>query len=102
MFQIIILSCLVAMILAAPQDVTILRYDNDNNGLDSYNFAYETSDGTSRSEQGQLKNPGTENEALSVTGTFQYLGPDGVLYKVDYIADENGFQPTGDHIPKPL
>lgn len=67
-----------------------------------YTFRYETSDGSSRSEQGQLKNPGTDNEALSVTGSFQYIGPDGVTYKVDYIADENGFQPLGAHIPKAL
>lgn len=63
-------------------------------------FRYETSDGQTREEQGVLKNPGTDNEALSVTGSYSYLGPDGVIYSVRYIADENGFRPEGDHLPR--
>ena len=36
---------------------------------------------------------------LSVKGFFSYIGTDGETYKVDYVADKNGFQPAGDHIP---
>lgn len=60
----------------------------------------ETSDGTSRQEQGQLTNVGTDNEAISVRGSYSYVGEDGVTYTVNYIADENGFQPQGAHIPQ--
>lgn len=65
-----------------------------------FSFSYETSDGQTRDEQGVLKNPGTDNEALSVTGSFSFVGQDGVVYQVTYIADENGFRPEGKHIPK--
>lgn len=61
----------------------------------------ETSDGQSRQEQGQLQNAGSENEAIAVRGQFSYIGDDGVTYTVTYIADENGFQPQGAHLPVP-
>lgn len=65
-----------------------------------YNFSYETSDGVSRSEQAELKNQGTEQEALVVRGTIRWIAADGQEYTLNYIADENGFQPQGDHLPK--
>ncbi|XP_037044861.1 endocuticle structural protein SgAbd-6-like [Bradysia coprophila] len=100
----IVLVAVLAVALAAPldepQNAQILKYENDNIGVDGYNFAYETSDGVSRSEQAELKNPGTEQEALSVRGTITWIAADGVQYTLNYIADENGFQPSGDHLPK--
>lgn len=63
-------------------------------------YSYETSNRITAQEQGQLNNAGTDNEAIAVRGQFQYVGPDGVTYTVTYIADENGFQPQGAHIPQ--
>lgn len=62
-------------------------------------FSYETSDGVSRQEQAELKDIGAENPALSVRGSYQFVGDDGQTYTVTYIADENGFQPSAPHIP---
>lgn len=59
----------------------------------------ETSNGITAQEDGVLKNAGTDNEIYAVRGQFSYTGPDGVVYSVTYIADENGFQPQGNHIP---
>jgi len=61
----------------------------------------ETSDGKRHQEEGELKNAGTENEAMVVRGSYSYVGDDGQTYTVNYIADENGFQPEGAHLPKP-
>lgn len=62
-------------------------------------FSFETSDGQSKQETGELIHPGTENEAIAVRGAYSYVGPDGNVYTVTYIADENGFQPQGVHLP---
>ncbi|CAH0605472.1 unnamed protein product [Chrysodeixis includens] len=97
----IVFALFVAVAVAAPadKDAVVLRYDSDNIGVDGYNYAVETSNGQSIQEQGQLKNVGTENEALEVRGQFSYTGPDGVVYSVSYIANENGFQPQAAHLP---
>lgn len=63
-------------------------------------FSYELSDGTSRQEEAQLQNVGTENEAISVRGSYTWVAPDGQQYTVNFVADENGFRPEGAHIPK--
>jgi hypothetical protein len=64
-------------------------------------FRYETENRISQQEAGQLKNAGTDQEANVVQGTYSYTAPDGVTYTVNYIADENGFRASGDHLPTP-
>ncbi|XP_066139267.1 flexible cuticle protein 12-like [Euwallacea fornicatus] len=95
---------LIAVAFAAPQtnqdaEAQVLRYDSDNIGIDKYSYGFETSNGISQQEEGELTNPGSENESIAVRGSFQYTGPDGVVYQVNYVADDNGFQPQGAHLP---
>ncbi|XP_020289288.1 endocuticle structural protein SgAbd-6-like [Pseudomyrmex gracilis] len=95
----VVLALVLAGVCAAPQgkpnDVTIVKQEEVNNiGIGGYRFSYEQSDGQKREETAELKNEGTENEALSVVGSFSFIAPDGHTYRVDYTADENGFHPT--------
>lgn len=62
--------------------------------------SWEQSDGQSHQEHAELKNAGSETEAIAVRGSFSFVAPDGQTYTVNYIADENGFQPEGAHLPK--
>ncbi|XP_052846293.1 larval cuticle protein 65Ag1-like [Drosophila gunungcola] len=95
----IVFVALFALALAAPaEEVSILKSESDV-GPDSYKYIYETSNGISAAEQGVLHKAGTENEAISVQGSYKFVGDDGVTYEVSYIADENGFQPQGAHLP---
>ncbi|XP_057651829.1 flexible cuticle protein 12-like [Diorhabda carinulata] len=98
-----LLFSLISVIVAAPQsadkDATVLKYNSDNSGIDGYNFDFETSNGIAQQEEGKLTNQGTENELMKVSGSYTFTW-EGITYKVTYTADENGFQPVGDHIPK--
>ncbi|XP_011494634.1 PREDICTED: flexible cuticle protein 12-like [Ceratosolen solmsi marchali] len=98
-----VLWLLVVATLAAPQlggptqygSITITKQEENNNiGVDGYHYSYEQSDGHKKEETAVLTNPGTEDEALEVTGSFQYQTPDGKTYRVDYKADKDGFHPT--------
>ncbi|KAL5293254.1 hypothetical protein ACFFRR_011800 [Megaselia abdita] len=96
---VIVLACLAAVAFAAPaEEVQILRSESEV-GPESFQYNFETSDGNKQEAQGQLKNAGTEQEAISVTGSFSYVADDGQTYTVNYVADENGFQPQGAHLP---
>lgn len=62
-------------------------------------FSFETSHGSRHDESGEVRNVGSEHESLTVRGSYSYVGPDGVTYTVHYVADQNGFQPQGKHLP---
>lgn len=72
-----------------------VRFNNN------FSNSFETENKIKQSEQGQLKNAGSEQEAMEVHGSYSYVAPDGQTITVNYVADENGFQPVGDHLPTP-
>ena len=54
-------------------------------------FSYETSNGIQRQEQAVPEDPKDPDSPLVVTGFYTYIGDDNVVYKVEYIADRNGY-----------
>lgn len=60
----------------------------------------KTSNGINAEESGELKpNPAPKSAEdpaafIAVRGSYSYTADDGVVYTVNYIADENGFQPS--------
>ncbi|XP_034656600.1 endocuticle structural glycoprotein ABD-5 [Drosophila subobscura] len=107
MFKILIISlalCLVAVILATPVDrvtsttqppVAILESSNEKHEDGSYNFSYLSEDGTHRKEEAVLRNPGSDNEYLEISGSYSYFDANGQEVTVTYKADDHGFVPEG-------
>ncbi|KAJ8929893.1 hypothetical protein NQ314_017358, partial [Rhamnusium bicolor] len=83
-----------------PKTAQIIRSDSDISPEGNYQYAYETENGISANEEGTLKNIGTE-AAIVAQGAFQWSAPEGEQIQIQYIADENGYQPVGSAIPTP-
>lgn len=93
---------LVAAASALPQerDAAILRQAQDISPEGSYNYNFETENGIRNAAEGTLENVGPNGEpAVVARGNFQFTAPDGTPIAVSYVADQNGYQPVGDHLP---
>jgi len=66
----------------------------------SYKHSFEIDDGTKVEAIGQQKQFTTEDAGTVARGSYTYLS-DGQRFLVDWVADENGYQPKGDHLPTP-
>lgn len=101
------LILLVACASAAPADpqqqvIPIVSQTQEGPNPDgSYKWSFEAGNGIQANEEGQVKNAGSENEAMEAKGGYSYKGDDGVDISLTYVADENGFQPQGAHLPTP-
>jgi len=71
----------------------VLRSSSDVNPDGSYNYAYETGNGIAAQESGV--------GGHSASGSAAWTAPDGTPVQLSYVADENGYQPVGSHIPTP-
>ncbi|XP_073951403.1 endocuticle structural glycoprotein ABD-4-like [Choristoneura fumiferana] len=88
----------------AGDQIPIVRFESEGPNVDgTYKWLYETGNEINAEESGYVKNFGKgEGEEVQVAeGKFSYKAPDGTLIALTYIADENGFQPQGDHLPTP-
>jgi hypothetical protein len=60
---------------------------------------FESGNGIQLEESGKVKQIDPENAGMTSRGSYSYTAPDGTPIKVDWVADENGFRPSGAHLP---
>lgn len=69
---------------------TIYYQNQPPDAYGKYNFEFQTSNGIT------TKAAGNEHGAV---GVVQYVSKEGIPVTFTYVADENGYQPTGDYAP---
>ncbi|KAJ0182646.1 hypothetical protein K1T71_002015 [Dendrolimus kikuchii] len=101
------------LVLTPPKDIPFYQDGYyKNNGIkiirqkhnykeDKYDFDFETENKIRAEEKAVLKNPNTIDEGIASQGFYEYIGPDGFMYRVDYTADENGFRPKVKRLETP-
>jgi len=105
---IVVLIALVAVACAAPAEldkkpIAIVRSAQENNPDGSFSNSFETENGIKVEESGVQKKVGEKPEDIGTVskGSYSYTSPEGIVITVNWVADENGFQATGDHLPTP-
>ncbi|NP_001161274.1 cuticular protein RR-1 family member 39 precursor [Nasonia vitripennis] len=99
-FFIAVLALAAVALAQQEHQAAILRQAQDSSPEGAYSYSFETENGISASESGAPKAIGDEGLVVASQGTYEYTAPDGTPIKLSYVADENGFQPQGDHLPQ--
>ncbi|XP_068143242.1 pupal cuticle protein Edg-78E [Drosophila tropicalis] len=83
---------LIVLLTSVVADVerTIYYKNVPPNAAGLYSFEFQTSNGIT------TKGAGNEHGAV---GVVQYVSREGIPITFSYVADANGYQPTGDHLP---
>merc|ERR1711881_198838 len=64
---------------------------------DGWNYSYETANGIKQESVGSLRL--VDDTSVSVMkGSYEFLGVDNIVYKVEWYADQTGFHATAPHL----
>ncbi|XP_063598664.1 larval cuticle protein LCP-17-like [Penaeus indicus] len=98
---VIVLACLAAVAVAAPQleerVVELLRDDRVANEDGTFSYALEADNGIKTAVSGSIGAEGQINQE----GSYTFILEDGTQAIVSFVANENGFQPQSSILPTP-
>ncbi|XP_071552007.1 cuticle protein AM1199-like [Panulirus ornatus] len=106
--QLVILACLAAVAVAAPQHyhyydrpdyrhIAILRDEREDRGDGNFRYEFETENGIHVNAVGT---PGSKGQS-NIQGFYRFPLDDGTIAEVSYVADEYGYRPQSPLIPTP-
>jgi len=87
-------------VTARPKPIAIVRsHNNPPAETAAFDYSFETENGIKQEATGSIRN--VDDVDVSVmTGSYEFTGADGVVYAVEWYADETGFHATAPHLPK--
>nr|XP_040582085.1 endocuticle structural glycoprotein SgAbd-8-like isoform X3 [Lepeophtheirus salmonis] len=68
-------------------------------GSNDFDYSFKTENGIMQKAAGTTKLIG-DTEVVVMKGSYEYVGPDGQTYVVDWYADETGYHPSAPHLPQ--
>ncbi|KXJ69530.1 hypothetical protein RP20_CCG026685 [Aedes albopictus] len=92
---IVIFSCVAVLeVTTSKEETSVPTVVNqyDNHGPDDFFWGYKLSDNRDISQSIYQVTLDDGRETIEIDGSYSYVGPDGNEYKVQYIADENGYR----------
>ncbi|XP_014099673.1 endocuticle structural glycoprotein SgAbd-3 [Bactrocera oleae] len=99
--KLLFVVCLCFASALAKEEVKLISNEAMVEYDGKFHYHYELGDGSKASQDGVLKKVDAEHDGESIEGKFAFVADDGKEYLVSYIADENGYQPVGEHLPTP-
>ena len=93
MFKFVLIAAffVVSSVVADDATATVVVQEQDIKEDGSYAYTYETSNGIKASQ--------SSPDGINAVGEYSFTAPDGVLYSVQYAANEAGFVPQAAHLP---
>jgi len=87
-------------VTAKPKPIAIVRsHANVPAETANFDYSFETANGIKQEATGTVKN--VDDVDVSVmTGSYEFVGADGVVYAVEWYADHTGFHATAPHLPQ--
>ncbi|XP_043242044.1 endocuticle structural glycoprotein SgAbd-8-like [Amphibalanus amphitrite] len=85
---------------AQQPQIRIISQKFDQDPYGNYEYGYEQDNGQKVQEVGRVQpGPQPDTGSLEQQGSYEYISDDGNTYRVDYLANEGGFQPQAAHLP---
>merc|ERR1712035_156322 len=109
MKSMLLVALFVAVAAAYPHEldaeykepIAITKYGSVSDETGQYSYNFEAANGIKMSEEGEQKHVGDKLEegyGSVARGSYSYE-LEGDTYTINWVADENGYQPTGAHLP---
>ncbi|ERL83841.1 endocuticle structural glycoprotein SgAbd-8-like [Dendroctonus ponderosae] len=97
--KLIVFSAVVALTLAGTTPVPIISQSQNVDPDGSFQWAYQSGDGTVQEQAGKVVLLRSGEDAETVQGSASWVDPEGNPHQLSYVADEGGYRPQSADLP---